>query len=91
MKSTHWLVLYGIAFLVVLASLVILAIPVIGPGLVTILFLAVLISAWQGGIGPGLFATLLIESFAILNAWNHPPPSWIIKTVESRPSSAWEP
>lgn len=82
MKLTHWLVRYGIAVLVVLASLAILSIPVIGPGLVTILFLAVLISAWQGGIGPGLFATLLIECFAILNAWNHPPPSRIIKIVE---------
>jgi PAS domain S-box-containing protein len=82
MKSIHWLLRYGIAFLIVLASLATLFIPVIGPGLVAVLFLAVLISAWQGGIGPGLFATILIECVAIMGTWSDPPPAMLRRIVE---------
>ncbi len=81
MKSTHWLLRYGIALLVVAVSIAILFIPVIGRGLLTILFLAILISAWQGGIGPGLFATILIVCVGIFNVWYRGQswsPQWIV-------------
>ncbi len=78
MKSTHWLVRYVIAVLVVLASLPFLRIPVIGEGLGTVLFLAVLISAWQGGFGAGLFATVLIEFIAVVTL-RYLQPDWSIK------------
>ena len=43
-----------------------LLIPQLGRGFGSILFLAVLISAWYGGLGPGLLATGLITVVAII-------------------------
>ncbi len=73
---------YGTAFLVVMASFALLRIPVIGPGLVGVVFLAVFFSAWQGGLGPGLFATFLIACFSILGTLSNPPPSLSRRGVE---------
>jgi PAS domain S-box-containing protein len=80
MKSTHWLFRYSIAAFVVVAAVALLSIPVIGEGLGIVLFLAVLISAWQGGIGPGLFATILIEYIAVRHL-GHLEPDWSIKKI----------
>jgi PAS domain S-box-containing protein len=65
-KSPHWFHRYLIALLVVCATIAILAIPVLGRWLGISLILAVVISAWQGGFGPGLFATILLQGFSIL-------------------------
>ncbi len=80
MKSIHWLFRYMIAALVVVAAVALLSIPVIGEGLAVVLLLAVLISAWQGGFGPGLFATILIEYIAIRHL-GHLEPDWSIKKI----------
>ena len=61
--------------LVVLASLLILRLPIVGKGLGTVLFLAVLIGAWQGGYGAGLFATILIECIAVFTL-RYLEPDW---------------
>ena len=66
MKGTSALVRYGGAALLVFAALAIISIPVIGKGLGTVLFVAVVLSAWLWGLGPGLFATLLVEFIAII-------------------------
>jgi PAS domain S-box-containing protein len=42
-----------------------LQIPQIAPGLGPVVFLALFFSAWFGGLGPGLFATALLEAVAI--------------------------
>ena len=77
MNSTHWLFRYAFAMLTAIASIAMLFIPVVGPGLGVALFISVLISAWQGGIGPGLFAAALIECFAIYLV-HHSPGGWTI-------------
>ncbi len=65
-KMTHWPLRYGVAVAAVIAGIAFLLIPQIGRGLGSILFLAVLISAWYGGVGPGLLATALITFVAII-------------------------
>jgi PAS domain S-box-containing protein len=63
-KLTRWPFRYGIAVLAVGAALASTAIPTIGRGLISLLFLAVFVSAGYGGIGPGLLATGLITILA---------------------------
>jgi PAS domain S-box-containing protein len=57
---------YAVAVLAVVVAVAFLFIPQIGKGLGSVLFLAVLISAWYGGMGPGLLATALITVVAVL-------------------------
>ncbi|HZW31738.1 MAG TPA: PAS domain-containing protein, partial [Isosphaeraceae bacterium] len=59
MRRATWLSRYGVAVLVVIATLSVLEIPRFGHGLGNLLFLAVLLSAWYGGLGPGLLAATL--------------------------------
>ena len=55
-RTTHWCVRYGIAVAAVVWSTAsLLFVPAIGRSGATIPFFAVLISAWFGGIGPGVF------------------------------------
>jgi PAS domain S-box-containing protein len=65
-KLTRWPLRYGFAAMAVAAAVAATTIPMIGRGLITLLFLAVCLSAGYGGIGPGLFATLLITIFAAM-------------------------
>jgi PAS domain S-box-containing protein len=65
-KMTRWPFRYGVAVLAVATTLAFLAMPEIGKGLASIVFLAVLIAAWYGGLGPGLLATGLIGAIAVL-------------------------
>ena len=62
-KMTYWPLRYGVAVVAVAVAIAFLLIPQIGRGLGSIVFLAVLISAWYGGMGPGL----------LLPPWS---PSW---------------
>jgi PAS domain S-box-containing protein len=57
----HWLARYGIAAAAILGCLALIRIPVIGQGFGVLVFLAIFLSAWHGGLGPGLFATLLFD------------------------------
>jgi signal transduction histidine kinase/ActR/RegA family two-component response regulator len=57
---------YGVAILAVFTALFLLALPRIGEALGSVLFLAVLVSAWYGGMGPSLLATGLITSSALV-------------------------
>ena len=66
-KMTQWTLRYGVAAVAVATAIVFLLIPEIGKGLASIVFLAVLIAAWYGGLGPGLLATGLIAAVAIVN------------------------
>jgi PAS domain S-box-containing protein len=66
-KRTAWYLHYGAAVLAVVAAVVMMAIPVVGKGLGAILFLAVLVSSWYGGLGPGFLATVLITVVALLD------------------------
>ena len=72
-KMKYWPLRYGVALAAVAAGIAFLLIPQIGKGLGSILFLAVLISAWYGGMGPGLLATALITVVAILGVVNFEP------------------
>ena len=56
---------YIVAALAVFVAIATLYLPEIGRGLTSILFLAVLIAAWYGGLGPGLAATALTVIAAI--------------------------
>jgi K+-sensing histidine kinase KdpD len=63
----------------VLAILVRLALdPVLGVRFPYItLFPAIMLSAWLGGLGPGVVATLL-SGVAAVYFWNAPEPSWAV-------------
>jgi PAS domain S-box-containing protein len=63
-KQMRWPLRYGVALLAVVAAIAMLLIPMIGKGMGAVLFLAVLISVWYGGLGPGVFATVLIGAVA---------------------------
>jgi PAS domain S-box-containing protein len=55
---------YGVAVLAVFVAVAAMLIPVVGKGLGSVLFLAVLVSTWYGGLGPGLLAVGLITAVA---------------------------
>jgi signal transduction histidine kinase/CheY-like chemotaxis protein len=74
-KTTQPAVRYGVAVLTVVAALACMGIPEIGKELGSLLFLAVLISAWYGGLGPGLLATALITVIAVLGVVNQGRPT----------------
>jgi PAS domain S-box-containing protein len=59
-KLRPWPLRYGVAVLAVAAAMAATTIPTIGRGLISLLFLAVFVSAGYGGIGPGIFATALV-------------------------------
>jgi PAS domain S-box-containing protein len=64
-KLTRLALRYGVAVLAVAISIAFLALPEIGKGSGAILYLAVVVAAWYGGLGPGLLSTALIAVFAI--------------------------
>jgi PAS domain S-box-containing protein len=57
---------YGAAVLAVVVGVAVLFTPGIGQGLTSVLFLAVLVSALFGGMGPGLLATGLVAATAVV-------------------------
>jgi PAS domain S-box-containing protein len=57
---------YGVAVLAVAMTIAFLAVPEVGKGFASIVYLAVLIAAWYGGLGPGLLATGLIAVIAVI-------------------------
>src|SRR5436305_6368965 len=65
-KLTRWALHYGVAVLAVVTALALLAIPEIGKGLASVLYLAVFIGARYGGLGPGQLATTLITTVALV-------------------------
>lgn len=66
---------YGFAALVILAGAIVLNLPLVkeGPGTPAIVFFfLILLSAWYGGLGPGLFVTGLIALMSLaapLTSW----------------------
>ena len=64
---------YGVAVLAAGMAIAVLFIPEIGKGLGSVLFLAVLVSAWYGGKGPGFLATALIVVVAVVVIAFTPP------------------
>jgi PAS domain S-box-containing protein len=65
-RGKSWTARYGFAFLVAVLAIATIGIPVIGPGLLGFLYFAVMLSAWYGGRGPGLFTTILILLVAVI-------------------------
>ena len=82
-KKTFWPIRYGVATAAVVAGIAFLLIPEIGRGLGSLLFLAVLVSALYGGMGPGLLATALISVVAILVVARLEPsfPPWRVASI----------
>ncbi len=83
-RDARRLLPYVVAALVVASAISALYLPVIGRGLTSILFLAVLISAWYGGLGPGLAATALTVIAAVLLIGFHHQfefPPWRITAI----------
>jgi signal transduction histidine kinase len=75
--SRYWIAIWttGVAFLVTLV-----ASRLIEPGISPIFLLAVMISSWKGGLGPGLLATIL-SSFA--SAFAFLPPRFSLDIDQS--------
>ena len=57
---------YAVAALAVTAAVGAIRLPVVGSGMFFLLFLAVLVAAWYGGLGPGLLATSLVVVASIV-------------------------
>jgi PAS domain S-box-containing protein len=64
-SSPARVVRYGFAVLTILAVLLLVRIPVVGEGLGGLIFMAFFVSAWFGGLGPGLLSILLFQGIAI--------------------------
>jgi PAS domain S-box-containing protein len=64
---------YGIPVLAVLSAIELVTAPVVGRGLVGILFLVVLFSAWYGGVRRGLSSTALITLIALVALYAEGP------------------
>jgi PAS domain S-box-containing protein len=65
MKRSQWPIRYGVAAAAMLAAIALTWLPWIGPALGPVIFLSIVLSAWYGGFGPGLFATLLFEGIVV--------------------------
>jgi PAS domain S-box-containing protein len=82
-RSNHWPLRYGIAVAAVIGSTAsLLLVPAIGRSGVSIPFLAVLISAWFGGRGPGAFTTALglaLYLIVLINRGSRFPPWQILQ------------
>jgi PAS domain S-box-containing protein len=59
-KMRRWPVRYGFALLAVAAAIGLAFVPVLRPAGASLLLMAVLLSAWFGGLGPGLSSVVLI-------------------------------
>src|SRR6476620_6083816 len=64
-RRRPWLLRYGVAVSAVVAGLAVLSLPEIGGSLADVLFFAVLVAAWYGGLGPGLLSTGLMVVAAV--------------------------
>jgi PAS domain S-box-containing protein len=79
-----WLLRYGIPVLAVAGTAAVVLSPQLGKGAASVPFFAVLISAWYGGLGPGIFATALTTAIALiimLNRGDRFPPWQILQVV----------
>ncbi len=65
MKRSSWPVRYGVAAAAIFIVIALMQIRSIAPGIAPVVFLAIFFSAWYGGIGPGLFATVLFEGIIV--------------------------
>lgn len=83
MRTHHWSMRYGIAVgAVVLTAALMLLVPAIGRGGVSIPFFAVLVSVWFGGLGAGVFSTglgLVIFLIVLINRGSHFPPWQVLQ------------
>jgi PAS domain S-box-containing protein len=61
----RFLLRYGVAVFVALVAFRLVIIREVGPALSSVLFFAVLVSSWYGGLGPGL-ATIVIDTLLLL-------------------------
>src|SRR5262245_48932330 len=59
-KTRRWPLRYGFALLAVAAAIGLAFVPVLRPAGASLLLMAVLLSAWFGGLGPGLSSVALI-------------------------------
>jgi PAS domain S-box-containing protein len=80
-RQPSWLARYGFAALTILAVFAIVRIPVVGEGLGGLIFLAFFVSAWYGGIGPGLFANVLFQVITA-GVMLHARITWPTKTYQ---------
>jgi PAS domain S-box-containing protein len=65
-KMSGWPVRYGGAVLAVAGCMALVSLPGIGDEFNSVLYLAVLLVAWYGGLGPGLLATTVITILAMI-------------------------
>ena len=71
-KKSDRAVRYGGAVLAVAVCLALISLPEIGEKFSNVLYLAVLLVAWYGGLGPGLLATALMAMLAMIAQVSRP-------------------
>ena len=67
MKTRRWPLRYGFALLAVAAAVGLALVPVLKPAGGSLLLMAVLLSAWSGGLGPGLLSVALISMLLLVD------------------------
>ncbi len=83
-RKTHWSLRYGIAAAAIIWSTAsLLLVPTIGRSGVTIPFFAVFLSAWFGGLGPGVFTIVVgvLLYLVVLFQRGSAFPPWQIITI----------
>jgi PAS domain S-box-containing protein len=84
-RTYHWTLRYGIALAAsIMSTAGMLLVQAIARSGVSIPFLAVLISVWFGGLGPGLFTTVLglvIYLIVLVHNGNQFPPGQILQII----------
>ena len=83
MKTRPWPLRYAVAVVAVAAALGLMMVPEIGRAFSGVIFFAVLISAWYGGLGPGLFATALtvVAAYIIIIMPLEHVPAWQVLSI----------
>src|SRR5580692_11718044 len=85
LRTNHWTLRYGIATAAVIWSTAsLLLVPALGRSGVTIPFFAIFISAWFGGLGPGVFTIvtgLVLYLIVLINRGSQFPPWQILQIV----------
>jgi PAS domain S-box-containing protein len=66
-KSRRWQLRYGFALLAVVAAVGLASVPVLKPAGGSLLLMSVLLGAWYGGLGPGLFNVALISMLLLVD------------------------
>jgi PAS domain-containing protein len=81
-KTRRWPLRYGFALMALAAAVGLALVPVLRPAGASLLLMTVLLSAWFGGLGPGLFSVALISLLLLTDQ--------VARFARASPVNAWD-